>query len=51
MGGEIKKGEGGRRSERKEEREVGDGESNKIFFNLFLVELLCFIFFLLFCRC
>lgn len=30
MGGETKKGEGGRRSERKEEREAGDGESNKI---------------------
>lgn len=29
MGGETKKGEGGRRSERKEEREAGDGESNK----------------------
>lgn len=51
MGGETKKGEGGRRSERKEEREAGDGESNKISSNLSLAEPLCSILFPLFCRC
>lgn len=50
MGGETKKGEGGRRSERKEEREAGDGESNKISSNLSSAEPLCSILFPLFCR-
>lgn len=50
MGGETKKGEGGRRSERKEEREAGDGESNKISSNLSSAKPLCSILFPLFCR-
>lgn len=50
MGGETKKGKGGRRSERKEEREAGDGESNKISSNLSSAEPLCSILFPLFCR-
>lgn len=50
MGGETKKGEGGRRSERKEEREAGDVESNKISSNLSSAKPLCSIFFPLFCR-
>lgn len=50
MGGETKKGEGGRRSERKEEREAGDGESNKISSNLSSAKPLCSIFSPLFCR-
>lgn len=50
MGGETKKGKGGRRSERKEEREAGDGESNKISSNLSSAKPLCSILFPLFCR-
>lgn len=50
MGGETKKGEGGRRSERKEEREAGDVESNKISSNLSSAKPLCSILFPLFCR-
>lgn len=49
MGGETKKGEGGRRSERKEEREAGDGESNKISSDLSSAKPLCSILFPLFC--
>lgn len=44
MGGETKKGEGGRRSERKEEREAGDGRVTR-YPLIYLQQSHCVLFF------